>query len=92
MELVDRLRANSRGYDEWRVQDPKDRSYCISFSWPDSTNPEQEARAWLADHKSRFPSSPHAHFEVAKVRVLSTVDQLLIDAAEEIERLQGSDA
>lgn len=44
--LTDRLRvAASAGYDEWRVQNPKDGAFCIAYSWPDTMSPEREARA-----------------------------------------------
>ena len=86
--LVEKLRgAASAGFDEWRVQDPKDGSYCIAYSWPETMNPEREARAWLADHKARFPNSQHAHFVVACVRVVPHKDRLLAEAADEIQRL-----
>lgn len=86
--LVEKLRgAASAGYDEWRVQDPKDGSYCMAYSWPETMSPEREARAWLADHKARFPNSQHAHFVVACVRVVPEKDRLLTEAADEIQRL-----
>jgi hypothetical protein len=86
--LVQKLRgAASAGFDEWRVQDPKDGSYCIAYSWPETMSPEREARAWLADHRARFPNSQHAGYEVACVRVVPEKDRLLSDAADEIERL-----
>ena len=88
--LTDRLRAAaSAGYDEWRVQDPKDGAYCIAYSWPDVGNPEREARAWLADHKARFPDSPKAGYVAACVRVVPLKDRLLAEAADEIALLRG---
>jgi hypothetical protein len=86
--LVEKLRSTaSAGYDEWRVQDPKDGSYCIAYSWPDTMSPEREARAWLADHKARFPDSQYAGYVVACVRVVPQKDRLLADAAEALARL-----
>lgn len=86
--LVEELRgAASAGYDEWRVQNPDGGSYCIAYSWPDSHYPEREARAWLDDHKRRFPASQFAGYEVACVRVVPLKDRLLAEAADEIQRL-----
>lgn len=87
--LVARLREASTGYDEWRVQDPKDGSYCIAYSWPEHFSPERQAREWLADHKARFPGGRYANYEVAKVRVKTQADSLLEEAADEIERLRS---
>lgn len=88
--LVERLRgAASAGYDEWRVQNPDGGSYCIAFSWPESHDPEREARAWLADHKARFPDSQFAGYVVACVRVVPLKDKLLTEAADALERQQA---
>ena len=86
--LVERLRSACSGYDEWRVQDPNDGSYCIAFSWPETMNPERAAREWLADHKARFPDSHHAHFVVACVRVVPHKDRMLLEAAEALDEQQ----
>ena len=81
--LVEKLRSTaSAGYDEWRVQDPKDGAYCMAYSWPDSHHPEREARAWLADQQQRFPSGRYADYVVACVRVVPQKDRLLAEAAE----------
>lgn len=86
--LVEKLRgAASAGFDEWRVQDPADGSYCIAYSWPDSMSPERDARAWLADQKQRFPKGRYADYVVACVRVVPQKDRLLAEAADEIQRL-----
>ena len=86
--LVEKLRgAASAGFDEWRVQDPADGSYCIAYSWPDTMSPEREARAWLADQKQRFPNGRYADYVVACVRVVPQKDRLLAEAADEIQRL-----
>ena len=86
--LVEKLRgAASAGFDEWRVQDPADGSYCIAYSWPDSMSPEREARAWLADQRQRFPKGRYADYVVACVRVVPQKDRLLAEAADEIQRL-----
>ena len=87
--LIERLRSTSQGYDEWRVQDPKDGSYCISFNWREVMNPERMAREWLADHCRRFPGGLHTDFVVACVRVHSQADKLMLEAAAEIERLRA---
>jgi len=86
--LAEKMRNACAGYDEWRVQDPKDGSYCMAYSWPETMSPEREARAWLADHKARFPSSQHAHFVVACVRVVPEKDRLLLEAADALDELQ----
>ena len=85
--LVEKLRNACAGYDEWRVQDPKDGSYCIAFNWREVMNPERMAREWLADHCRRFPGGLHSDFVVACVRVQTQADELMQEAADEIERL-----
>lgn len=86
--LVERLRgAASAGFDEWRVQDPKDGSYCLAYSWPETIFPEREARAWLADQQARFPGGRYSGYVVACVRVVPQKDRLLAEAADEIQRL-----
>lgn len=85
-DLAERLRAeSSAGYDEWRVQDPKDGAYCIAFSWPGTLHPELEARAWLADQQDRFPQGRYADYVVACVRVVPTKDRLLREAADALQ-------
>lgn len=85
--LVSRLRAAATGRDEWRVQNPVDRSYCNVFTRNDYAWPEQEAYAWLESFKSRHPDHQYAKYVVAKVRVLSYADRLMIEAADELERI-----
>lgn len=86
--LVEKLRsAASAGFDEWRVQDPADGSYCLAYSWPESRYPEREARAWLADQQKRFRGGRYAGYVVACVRVVPQKDRLLAEAADEIQRL-----
>lgn len=88
--LVEKLRgAASAGYDEWRVQDPKDGAYCIAYSWPDSHYPEREARAWLADQQARFPQGRYVGYVVECVRVVPTKDRLLAEAADALDRQQA---
>lgn len=87
MGLVQKLRDAARGTEEWRVADPADGCYCISFSWADCSNPEREAKEWLEDHRTRFPNSRHAHYEVRRVMAQNSADMLMIEAAEELERL-----
>ncbi len=88
--LVQRLRnAASAGFDEWRVQDPKDGSYCLAYSWPETIYPEREARAWLANEQQRFPGGRYASYVVACVRVVPTKDRLLAEAANALERQQA---
>lgn len=86
--LAARLRAKCSGYDEWRVQDPKDGAYCLAFSWPEVSNPERMAREWLSDHCRRFPGGLHTDFVVACVRVHTEADKLMLEAADEIDRLR----
>ena len=88
MELVKQLRDAGKGVEEWRVADPADGSYCISFSWTDCANPEREAREWLEDHRRRFPNGRYAHYEVRRVMEQYRADRLMCQAADEIERLR----
>ena len=85
--LVAELRSNaSPGYDEWRVQDPADGSYCVAYSWRDTLSPERDARDWLADHRARFPSGRYVGYDVACVRVTPKNDRLLTQAADSLEQ------
>ncbi len=68
---------------EWRVADPVTKSYCATFDRSDTLTPEEDAHAWLDDHRKRFPDSRHARFEVTRVEVRSELQQLagaLVDA------------
>jgi len=88
--LVQRLRnAASAGFDEWRVQDPKDGAYCLAYSWPETIYPERGARAWLADQQQRFPGGRYASYVVACVRVVPEKDRLLLLAADALEMRAG---
>lgn len=79
--LAARIRELATGTVEWRVQDPVEKCYCISFCWRDGPNPEREAREWLADHRRRWPSGIHAHYEVAEVHWFSELERAALDAA-----------
>jgi len=81
-DLAARLRHLASGAVEWRVQDPVEKCYCISFNYGDTADPERAAREWLAVHQTRFPNSQHAHYEVAKVRWFSVLEQAALDAAD----------
>ena len=92
--LLQELRDLSWGSDEWRVQDPESGTYCMAFSCGDhldgySLNPERDAREWLEDHKKRFPDSPKSSYVVAKVRRRTQAQELMQEAADEIERLRN---
>lgn len=85
--LIERLRCASTGYKEWRVQNPSDGAYCMSFCNRDSINPEREAREWLEDHQRAFPKSMFSQYVVACVDTLTNGDKLTIEAADALERL-----
>ena len=82
-DIVERLSASARGYDEWRVQDDEG-NYTIAFSWPEYVNPEREAQDWLAANQKY-----RAGYVVAKVHVLTLKEQRLLEAAAEITRLRA---
>lgn len=87
--LVEKLRDWGSGHDEWRVQDPKDGTYCIAFSRGDgyTLDPEREARQWLALHQKHYPKSNQAGFVVALVRAHKQEDRLMNEAADAIDLL-----
>lgn len=87
--LVDRLRKASTGYDEWRVQHPEDGSYCMAMSYSDSINPERELREWFDGKKASFPGWG-ADYVLAKVRVQTEEDMLMVEAACALERLRDA--
>jgi hypothetical protein len=79
------IRDLATGTVEWRVQDPVEKCYCISFSHRNSINPERCAREWLADYKRRWPNGMHAHYEVAEARWFSELERAALDAAEALD-------
>jgi hypothetical protein len=89
-DLVKRLRNASQGHKEWRVQDPKDGSYCMAYTWPDSFAPEREARQWLEDHKTRHPDSMFVDYEVKEVVCKTAGDEIIESAADRIEALEAA--
>lgn len=86
-DLCARLQAAATGCVEWCVQHPVDQGICMTFSTRNSSQPEQEARQWLEDHRRRFPDGPYAGHEVVRRVVLDSRDRLLLEAAEAITHL-----
>jgi hypothetical protein len=84
-ELAERLRKLATGRVEWRVQDPVERCYCISFDRSDCINPERDARAWLADFQRRYPRHAHAKYEAAEVRVFTELERAALEAADVLD-------
>ena len=82
MSITKKLRALGSGKDVLRVQNKSDKSYCIQFE----TWEQREADEWLAAHKDRDYYKNH---ELATVRTHSQKDLLMVEAADEIERLRG---
>lgn len=89
MDIVERLKEHAVGREEWRIANPDDGSYVISFSYGDTLSPERDAREWLADHLCRNPTSWVAGYEVRKVMAQSDSDMLMIEAADEIASLRA---
>lgn len=85
--LAARLRASATGRDEWRVQSPADGSYFISFTRDDCSNPEAEAKRWLAEHRFNHPENPRSQYVVACFRVRTDAERLMIEAAEALEAI-----
>ncbi|TPG26531.1 hypothetical protein [Variovorax guangxiensis] len=84
-DIAAHLRLLATGCVEWRVQHPVEKSYCMTFSRSDCSNPEREAREWLVDHKRRFPNSRHAGFEVAEVLVYNELERAALNAADVLD-------
>ena len=84
-DLIARLEATSQGRDEWRVQNPDTKTFCMVFTWPDVTDPEMEARDWLAGVKFRYPNHEFCNYVVAKVRTYSPQDELIREAIEALK-------
>lgn len=91
-ELAARLRQLAAGRTEWRVQDPVERCFCISFDRTTDLVPEQSARMWLADFQRRFPHHPHAKYEVAQVRAFTELERAALEAADELDPAGGEEA
>lgn len=82
LDLIQRLRGLVCGFHEWRVENPEDGSYCISFTRDESHDPERTARDWLTDHAARFPESKYAGYVVKHHHVMTAKDKALAEAAD----------
>lgn len=86
-DITERLRSGASGTIEWRVQNPETRAYCISFTeW---NGGERSARQWLDEEILARPESIFAKYEVARVVALNHRDRLVLEAADEIDRLRA---
>ena len=81
-DLVKRLRDCGIGKDVIRCQNKEDKSYCIQFElWEQCVADEWWKQNRLKDwYKNK---------ELVKVRVHSQKDLLMLEAAEEVERLKA---
>lgn len=91
MHLIERLKQAGKGSEWWRVVDPVDGCYCISFSRDDSLNPEREAMEWLDRQRQEFPNGRHSHYEVRREIAQTRADKLMFEAANVIDRLREID-
>lgn len=80
--IVTRLRDASAGHDVWRVKDKGEDSYCIEFELSEKL----EAERWWNDAKDL---EWNKNRELALVRVLTTSDTLMREAADMLESLFG---
>lgn len=87
--LPERLLAASTGTTEWRVADQVTGAYCAAYAQGDYADPEREAREWLRKHRQDFPRGDFVHFQVQRAQVQSEVQQLVAEAAAEIQRLRS---
>ena len=78
----------SIGRCEWRVVDPDTNSICIAFHQDNWNNPEQEARAWFAEHSAQYPNSRFAHYQVKEFIVQDHYQRLMVDAADKLKRVK----
>jgi hypothetical protein len=89
MDIVQKLRAAATGKVVWSVEDDNGNSV-ISFDHDNAANPEQEAKAWLKRHEKKgFCRGMEGEYDVVKLIVHDSTDDLLIEAAAEIERLKA---
>lgn len=72
---------------EWRVADPATKSYCATFDRSDTLTPEEDAHAWLEDHRKRFPGGRFADYEVICVEVRTELQRLAGELLAKAERL-----
>ncbi len=87
--LPQRLLAASAGTTEWRVADPVTGAYCVAYAQGDFADPEREAREWLRRHRQDCPRGDFVHYQVKHAQVQSEVQQLVAEAAVEIQRLRS---
>ena len=81
LKLAEKISEETFGTQEWRVQHPVEKKYCMSMTSRDHINPEREIREWFDDYKTRFPNGNFSGYEVAAVTMYSNAEKLCIDAA-----------
>jgi hypothetical protein len=87
-DLIRRLRAASAGRIEWRIVSPDGNRMAMWFSreGPDAVlDPEREAREWLRQHQADYPER-FAGYTVERAVALNQADQLMQEAADELEK------
>lgn len=81
--IEERLRDAGQGREVWRVQDKASKGYCMQFElWE-----EYEAREWWREYTERYIADKK---ELAKVRIQSQKDSLMVEAADQIEKLRNA--
>ena len=83
LSLADALSNLSQGRDEWRVQDPVTKSYCLN------SERESDVREWFDDYRTDFPGGRYTGYEVAKVRAQTNLEIQAEQAAAELRRLHA---
>ncbi len=86
LSLADALSNLSQGRDEWRVQDPVTKSYCLN------SERESDVREWFDDYRTDFPGGRYTGYEVAKVRAQTKLEIQAEQAAAELRRLHAVNA
>lgn len=74
---------------EWRVANPVTKDYCATFDRSGTLSPEEDANAWLEDHRKRFPGGRFVDYEVVKVEVRTEMQRLATELLAEHDRLDA---
>lgn len=87
-DLVKRLTAASAGTETWQVQHRESGGIVVWFTFADTSAPQGAAKRWLAEHMETNPDR-WKDYEVAHVMATDSDDELMREAAAELERLQA---
>lgn len=72
---------------EWHVAHPVTKAYCMAFDRSDTLTPEEDAHAWLANHRKQHPGGRFADYEVIRHEAKTELQRLAGELLAEHDRL-----